>query len=146
MEALAALLPQPSAQAGATAPDVSSMLAILRSAGAIPGLDLSSGSATAQGPEAALLTGAMQAASDSGDQGQPQPTDAEVPDAVKAEPNAAQQPPSPGRVKEEGVTKADGPGPVESAPVLAGDAGGVEAPDIGSNLFALLGQLAPAGQ
>lgn len=159
MELLAAQIPQlsPEAQAASTAPDVSSMLAILRSAGAIPGLDLSPGSASGLG--AAASDDSVQAAFASTEQTQQQQQQpasidgAEDLRTVKAEPSAVKvetsgQVESPGRVKSEdteNLTAAESVA-ADTVPVLAGDAGSLGAPDIGSNLFALLGQLAPAGQ
>ena len=137
------------AQQEAAAPDVSSMLAILRNVGAIPGLNLSLGDASAAvaAATAAASSNALNAAPGTASQEQQPHSAAEVDSAMQVEPSVSGLDKSHGAdnaaAKEGGA--ADG-SVADLGPVLAGDAGSSEAPDIESNLFALLGQLAPAGQ
>ena len=145
------------AQAGT---DVSSVLAQLLSAGHIPGLGLPLG--VVPDPVATTQSATLQAAPSTADQDHGQDeSDSNVkaeliktepikPDsvgAVKAEPNPSlsiYDTIDQGGVKTEEAQNGDAAAPfVDAAPVLAGDAGSAGAPDIGSNLFALLGQLAP---
>lgn len=140
------------AQQEAAAPDVSSMLAILRNVGALPGLNLSLGDASAAVAAAtsAASSNELQAAPGSASQEQQQPhSAAEVDSAMDGEPSVSDLPADQSHgaalsAAQEGGA-ADGR-VADLGPVLAGDAGSSEAPDIESNLFALLGQLAPAGQ
>lgn len=139
------------------------MLAQLLSAGQIPGLGLPLG--VVPDPVATTLSATLQAAPSTADQAHDQDdphsnvktelikTEPIKPDSVggvKAEPNASlstYDTVDQGDVKTEEAQEGGAAAAlVDAAPVLAGDAGSAGAPDIGSNLFALLGQLAPAGQ